>query len=68
VARLTKTKRDKLPKSIFAGPNRSYPIPDRGHAIAAKAFAGRAKNAGRMGEAMYDRIVARANVKLKRNK
>jgi hypothetical protein len=39
MARLTAAGRAKIPTSKFAGPNRSYPIPDRGHAIAAESDA-----------------------------
>ena len=41
MARLTAAARRSLPSSDFAGPNKSYPIPDRGHAIAAKSMAAR---------------------------
>jgi hypothetical protein len=35
MARLTADQRRKLPSSTFAGPGRSFPIPDKGHAKAA---------------------------------
>jgi hypothetical protein len=41
---LTAAKRNKLPGSVFAGPDRSYPIPDRNHAKAALSRA--SANAG----------------------
>lgn len=41
MGKLTKAGRDAIPTSEFAGPNRSYPIQDRGHAKAALSFAGR---------------------------
>lgn len=41
MARLTAAKRKNIPTSEFAGPNRTYPVPDRSHAIAAKAYASR---------------------------
>lgn len=41
MARLTAAQRKKLPKSTFAGPGRSYPIPDKSHAKAAKSMAAR---------------------------
>jgi len=34
-AKLTKKQRDELPASAFCGPNRSFPVADRAHAIAA---------------------------------
>lgn len=39
MAKLTAAQRKALPASDFAGPNRSYPIPDKGHAMAAKGRA-----------------------------
>ena len=41
MARLTTKQRKGLPQRDFAGPGDSYPIPDRSHAIAAKAMASR---------------------------
>lgn len=35
MARLTAADRRKLPGKTFAGPNRSFPIPDKAHARAA---------------------------------
>lgn len=35
MARLTAAKRKKLPAKTFAGPGRSFPIPDKAHARAA---------------------------------
>ncbi len=35
MAKLTKTARAAIPTSKFAGPNRSFPIPDKAHARAA---------------------------------
>jgi hypothetical protein len=39
MARLTAAARRALPAKAFAGPNRSYPIPDASHATFAKAMA-----------------------------
>ena len=39
MAKLTTKSRSKLPDSAFAGPGRSYPIPDKAHAANAKARA-----------------------------
>ncbi len=39
MAKLTTKERKALPASDFAGPDRSYPVPDRAHAIAAKSRA-----------------------------
>ncbi len=37
--RLTAAARNALPTSAFAGPNRTYPVPDQNHAVFAKAMA-----------------------------
>lgn len=37
VAKLTAERRNKLPDKSFAGPDRSYPIQDRSHAVNALA-------------------------------
>lgn len=39
MAKLTTGARKALPAAKFAGPNRSYPIPDKAHAVNAKARA-----------------------------
>lgn len=41
LAKLTAAQRKKLPKGDFAGPGRSYPVPDKAHARVAKSFAAR---------------------------
>lgn len=41
VARLTAAQRNALPDSAFAGPGRTYPVPDKSHAQFAKAMATR---------------------------
>jgi hypothetical protein len=58
---LTKNMRDALPASTFAGPDRSYPVPDRGNAIAAKSRASAAEHEGRMSAAQEQQIDAKAN-------
>ncbi len=44
MARLTSKSRDKLPGRDFAGPARSFPIPDKSHARAALQDLPRAKH------------------------
>jgi hypothetical protein len=61
MAVLTASARKKLPASVFAGPNRSYPIPDRSHAANAKARASQAVKAGRMTKSQAKRIDAKAD-------
>ena len=60
MARLTAAARNALPASAFAGPNRSYPIPDAGHAKAAMARAGEFA-----GPALKAKVDAKARKKLK---
>jgi len=61
MAILTTKTRDALPKGTFAGPNRSYPVPDANHAANAKARATQAVKAGRMAPSMEHKIDAKAN-------
>lgn len=63
MAKLTAAARKKLPSSKFAGPDRSYPIPDRAHAANAKA---RVAQFG--SPALKKRVDAAANKVLKRGK
>jgi hypothetical protein len=65
MAELTAKARSKIPSSEFAGPGRSYPIPDRSHAGNAKGRAAEQYKKGRLSKGAYDRIVARADRKLK---
>lgn len=57
--------RNKLKASQFAGPDRSYPVPDRSHAANAKARARQQLNRGNLTRAQFNRIVAKANRVLK---
>lgn len=59
MARLTAAARRALPDSAFAGPNRTYPIPDKKHAAVAKAYASRYAS-----PKLEKRIDAKANRKL----
>lgn len=68
MAELTTKHRNALPASTFAGPDRSYPIPDASHARNALARASQAKNAGRISEATYNHIHAAAERKLGNSK
>jgi hypothetical protein len=64
MAKLSSATRDKMPAKEFAGPDKSYPIPDRSHAANAKARASQAVNAGRMSKGQEAKIDAKANKKL----
>lgn len=66
MAKLSSADRKRLPASSFAGPNRSYPVPDKSHAANAKARASQAVNAGRMSKAEESSIDAKADAVLKR--
>lgn len=61
MAKLNAAKRNKLPASDFAGPDRSYPVPDASHARNAKARASQAVNEGRMSKSQEAKIDAKAN-------
>lgn len=56
VAKLTAAQRNALPDSAFAGPGRTYPVPDASHAQFAKAMAAR-----HAGPAAKKKIDAKAN-------
>ncbi len=62
MAKLSAAARKKLPASEFAGPKRSFPIPDAGHA---KAALGRINNAP---AAARPKIRARAKAMLAKRK
>jgi hypothetical protein len=61
VAVLTTKQRKALPAKAFAGPDHSYPVPDKSHAANAKARASQAVKAGRMGAGTEAKIDAKAN-------
>lgn len=61
MAKLTARQRRALPKSDFAGPNNSYPVPDKSHAANAKARATQAVKSGRMSPSAKAKIDAKAN-------
>lgn len=61
MAKLSTPARKALPAKAFAGPARSYPVPDKSHAANAKARASQAANAGRMSGAMQSKIDAKAD-------
>lgn len=65
MAKLSAAARKKLPAKTFAGPNRSFPIPDKAHAIAAERLVGRALKAGHITQDQANKIRAMAKSKLK---
>ena len=68
MAKLTSEARNKLSKSQFAGPDRSYPVNDASHARNAKARASEMENKGKLSPAMKSRIDAKADKVLARKK
>jgi hypothetical protein len=61
---LTATKRRNMPKSQFAGPAHSFPIPDANHARLAISGATRSLHAGNIGPQLASAIKKRAKAKL----
>lgn len=64
MGKLTTKARNALPASDFAGPGRTYPIPDKSHAANAKARATQMEAAGKLSPSTAAKIKAKANVKL----
>lgn len=56
--------RNALSKGQFAGPGRSYPIPDASHAQNALARAKAQENKGALSASQYEKIAAKAHAKL----
>lgn len=61
MAKLTAAKRNKIPKSEFAGPDRSYPVNDKSHARNAKARASEMENKGKLSASSKAKIDAKAD-------
>lgn len=61
MAKLTAKQRKKLPKKDFAGPNESYPIPDKKHAKAALMLI----NKGKLTPSEKKKVRAKAKKMLK---
>lgn len=62
--KLNTKERNAIPTIKFAGPDRSYPVNDKNHAVSAKARATQAVNAGRMSSSEASKIKAKANAVL----
>jgi len=65
MAKLSTAQRDKLSTKEFAGPDRSYPVPDRSHAANAKARAQQQYNKGHISLEMLHHIDEKADKVLK---
>jgi hypothetical protein len=62
MAKLTTKKRNKIPKSEFGLPGeRKYPMPNRSHAINAKARASQMVKKGKLSKSSEEKIDAKAN-------
>jgi len=69
MAPLTSKKRKRIPKSQFGLPGRrAYPMHTRAHAANAKARARQMLNRGKLSRSSYNKIVAKANRKLRSKK
>ena len=69
MAKLDTKERKKLPKSEFGEPSkRAYPIPDRAHAINAKARASEMANKGKLSQSSKAKIDAKADKVLGKSK
>lgn len=65
MSKLTAEERAAIPGSEFAGPGRTYPIPDKGHAKAAIVDASHAERVGNISQGTKERIDAAAERKLR---
>jgi hypothetical protein len=65
MGKLSTLARKHLPAADFAGPGRSFPVPDKSHAANAKARASQQVKAGNISEGEKRRIDAKANKVLK---
>lgn len=61
MAKLTSAQRNKMAKSEFAGPDRSYPVPDKSHAANAKARATQQYDKGNISKGTMNKIDSKAN-------
>ena len=69
MATLSTRRRNALPESAFGLPgSRRYPMPDRNHAIAAKARASQQVKKGNLSKSSQAKINAKANSIIRRRK
>jgi hypothetical protein len=68
MANLTTKQRKALPAKEFAGPGRSYPVPDASHAANAKARATQMVANGKLSPSEKSKIDAKANKVIARSK
>jgi hypothetical protein len=65
MSKLTPGERAAIPSDQFAGPGRTFPIPDKGHARAAIQDAPHSEHVGNISPATEAAIVAKAERKLR---
>ena len=68
MAKLSSAGRKALPNKEFAGQGRSFPIPDRTHAVQAQRMVGRSLKAGNITTSQAASIRAKAKAKLAKSK
>lgn len=61
MSKLTTKSRNALPKSDFAGADRSFPVNDKAHAANAKARATQMANKGKLSQSAKAKIDSKAN-------
>ena len=61
MAKLTTSQRNSLPAKEFAGPGRSYPVPNKSHVANAKARATQMEEKGKLSPSAAAKIKAKAN-------
>lgn len=64
MAKLTAAKRNAMPAKEFAGPDRTFPIPDKSHDRAALSGVARKENMGTISSTTAAKIRREAKVKL----
>lgn len=64
MGKLSAGQRARLPKSVFAGPGRSFPVPDASHARFALSVVSRSLKAGHITADQAAKIRAEARAKL----
>jgi len=64
MAKLSKSDRAEMPSSEFAGPGKTYPVPDKNHARLAKSGASHAEHVGNISESEKAAIDRKADRKL----
>lgn len=67
MAKLSTKARKKLPAKDFAGPGRSFPIPDKAHAIAAERLAPYSERKGNISKQQEMAVLAKARAFLQKN-